>query len=196
MVSGGGPGRGDRSAPHRLEVRAATIEDAGLLAEMGERTFRAAFGAENDEADLDLYLATSFGPEIQLRELLEPATVYLLATDDDGPAGFLRLRLDTSPPVSIPGGRIAEVVRIYAENERIGNGVGSALMTAALGVVREHGCDAVWLSVWERNARGIRFYEKWGFEVVGRTTFVVGEDVQDDLVMALLVFGSDSPNLP
>ena len=36
----------------------------------------------------------------------------------------------------------------------------------------------------DRNARAIAFYSKWGFEVVGDAEFVLGDDVQQDLLMA------------
>jgi ribosomal protein S18 acetylase RimI-like enzyme len=39
--------------------------------------------------------------------------------------------------------------------------------------------------VWEKNPRAIAFYEKKGFRKVGRQTFLLGKDVQHDLVMAL-----------
>jgi ribosomal protein S18 acetylase RimI-like enzyme len=42
----------------------------------------------------------------------------------------------------------------------------------------------VWLDVWERNTRAISFYERWGFVVVGEQDFVLGDDVQRDLLMA------------
>ena len=45
------------------------------------------------------------------------------------------------------------------------------------------GGDALWLSVWQENARGIAFYRKCGFEVAGTQPFVVGEDVQRDWIM-------------
>jgi ribosomal protein S18 acetylase RimI-like enzyme len=42
----------------------------------------------------------------------------------------------------------------------------------------------VWLDVWERNTRAIEFYEKQGFTIVGEQDFVLGSDVQRDLLMA------------
>jgi ribosomal protein S18 acetylase RimI-like enzyme len=42
----------------------------------------------------------------------------------------------------------------------------------------------IWLGTWDQNARGIRFYEKWGFEKVGTQTFLLGTDPQSDVVMA------------
>jgi len=43
--------------------------------------------------------------------------------------------------------------------------------------------------VWERNARAIAFYERWGFARVGSHPFKLGADEQTDLVMERPVKG-------
>jgi ribosomal protein S18 acetylase RimI-like enzyme len=57
-------------------------------------------------------------------------------------------------------------------------------MSACVDQARAWGCDVLWLAVWERNPRAIAFYEKSGFDQVGRTTFKLGNDLQFDHVMA------------
>jgi ribosomal protein S18 acetylase RimI-like enzyme len=39
------------------------------------------------------------------------------------------------------------------------------------------------LGVWERNARAVAFYGKYGFARVGEHTFVLGADAQTDWVL-------------
>jgi ribosomal protein S18 acetylase RimI-like enzyme len=41
----------------------------------------------------------------------------------------------------------------------------------------------MWLGVWEKNEHAIKFYEKWGFTIVGPRVFVLGSDVQNDFIM-------------
>ena len=48
---------------------------------------------------------------------------------------------------------------------------------------RQGGAKAIWLGVWERNPRAIRFYAKYGFTPVGEQPFVLGTDPQHDQVM-------------
>jgi ribosomal protein S18 acetylase RimI-like enzyme len=45
--------------------------------------------------------------------------------------------------------------------------------------------DVLWLCVWGRNFRARAFYERWGFTEVGETSFVLGSDVQRDLVLSI-----------
>jgi ribosomal protein S18 acetylase RimI-like enzyme len=65
----------------------------------------------------------------------------------------------------------------------VGSGIGAALMRAVLDAARRNGRKTLWLGVWERNARAIAFYERWGFEVVGEHVFRLGSDEQTDLIM-------------
>ncbi|HEX9953178.1 MAG TPA: GNAT family N-acetyltransferase [Rubricoccaceae bacterium] len=174
-----------------MTIRTATDADAALLADLGARTFRGAFAADNDPADLALYIAEAFTPERLAAELADPVSTFFVALDAAGaPVGYARLVADV-PHAAVPGTRVAEIERIYADQSVLGQGVGAALMQASLDAATGH--DAVWLGVWERNPRAIRFYERWGFETVGDKTFTVGTDVQRDVVMARRLPGDPAP---
>jgi GNAT superfamily N-acetyltransferase len=129
------------------------------------------------------YLASSFGAEIQERELSDPSTVFFIAEREGAVAGYARVRYGTAP-ACVPGARALEIVRFYADAPWIGRGVGAALMTACLDAARGGDCDVVWLDVWERNPRAIAFYTRWGFSAVGQAEFHLGEEVQHDVLMA------------
>ena len=47
------------------------------------------------------------------------------------------------------------------------------------------GADELWLSVFVDNHRARRFYERYGFEVIGRYDFIVGSHADEDHVMRL-----------
>jgi ribosomal protein S18 acetylase RimI-like enzyme len=172
------------NTPH---IRAATSSDNVLLAEFGARTFFDTFAQDNTPEDIAAYLAASFSPQKQAEELADPLTTFLIAEIDGITAGYARLRL-SPPPASVIGRRPLEIVRFYSDTAWIGRGVGAALMTACLDYAAKQGCDTIWLDVWERNARAIAFYQKWGFVVVGTQAFQLGSDLQNDLVMQRTVF--------
>ena len=67
----------------------------------------------------------------------------------------------------------------------IGSGVGAALMTACIEEATRRRYDGIWLGVWGKNIRAIRFYSQWGFVQVGTQPFVLGNDRQTDLVLWL-----------
>ena len=167
----------------RVDIRIATSDDVQLLADIGARTFLDTYGADNTVEDMTAYLTSAFGPDIQSREIADCRTVFLVAQAGVRAAGYARLRQGDAPS-AIGARRPIEIVRFYVDGPWQGRGVGSRLMRAALDFAAKEACDVVWLDVWERNPRAIAFYEKWAFGVVGRQGFVLGGDVQDDLLMA------------
>src|ERR1700730_16973055 len=70
-------------------IRYARAVDAGLLAELGARTFSETFAADNSAEDMAVYLASSFGPALQAAELADPDSIFLIAEVD----GFAIRRL-------------------------------------------------------------------------------------------------------
>jgi len=169
-----------------LTLRYGTALDNVLLAEIGRETFADTFGPDNTPEDMAAYLAGAFGPEQQAAELADPRVRFLIAEAEGEPAGFCQLKFGPGPVV-VGGARPMEIVRIYARQAWIGKGVGARLMRAALAEAANAGCDVVWLGVWERNPRAIAFYRKWVFEAVGAQTFLLGSDLQRDVVMARAV---------
>ncbi len=167
----------------RIHIRVATLSDARLLSELGRRTFSDTFAADNRESDMAAYLDGAFGVDQQTREVADPSSMFLVAEVECAPVGYSRLRFGSSP-ASVCGLNPVEIARFYSAAPWIGRGVGSALMTACLREAEARACDVVWLDVWDRNARAIAFYSKWGFEVVGEADFILGDDVQHDLLMA------------
>jgi diamine N-acetyltransferase len=174
------------SAVSEVVVRraAANDDDAGILAALGERLFREAFGAMNDPEDLRRFLTETYSPALQLDELRDSNRAAWVAEVSGRPAGYALLRRGAAP-ACVVARRPAEVQRIYADRVWHGRGVGKSLMGACVEQSRAWGRDVLWLGVWERNPRAIAFYEKWGFRRVGEQRFVVGTDSQRDHVMAL-----------
>ena len=81
------------------------------------------------------------------------------------------------PPHSI------QLKRLYILEEWTGNKLGDVLMAQCLEHVKHLGFGSIWLTVWKNNGRAIRFYERWEFRKTGVYDFVVGRDIQKDLVL-------------
>ncbi len=166
-----------------IQIRMAGPSDAMLLAEIGEQTFRDTFGPANTPEDMAKYFVKSFGEPIQALELKDPSNWFLVAEVSTEPVGYARLRSGPAPS-AVPGSHPMEIVRFYSVKEWIGQGVGPRLMQKCLDLAVENGHDTLWLDVWERNERAIAFYEKWGFKIVGNQPFQLGDDRQNDFLMA------------
>jgi diamine N-acetyltransferase len=166
-----------------IKLRRGRPEDAAMVAEFAARMFDEAFGADNDPADLARHLATAFGAVQQESELRDVRYRTLLMEDTHGRlCAFAQVR-QTQPPACVSGANPVELYRCYVDRSWHGRGVARQLMDGVFEAARELEGRSLWLSVWERNPRAIRFYEKCGFRTAGSTTFVVGTDSQRDLVM-------------
>jgi len=165
-----------------LMIRRADHEDAGLLAELGARTFSETFAADNSPEDMAAYLAESFNPARQTAELNDPASTFFIAEVGGLAAGYAQLHAGEAAE-GVEGPRPVELVRLYVSREWLGRGVGEALMRACVDAARRAGHGTIWLGVWERNGRAQAFYRKWDFRAVGEHVFHLGSDPQRDILM-------------
>lgn len=165
-----------------LSIRSGALQDAGLLAELGARTFFETFAADNTHENMAAYLSRSFSPEQQAAELVDPRCLFQIAELNGVPVGYAMLRSHDELP-NISGKKPIELVRLYVSRESLGNGVGAALMQAAINEARQEGYETLWLGVWEHNHRARAFYRKWNFQEVGTHLFQLGDDRQTDILM-------------
>lgn len=162
---------------HRT-IRHATPSDAAALAELGARTFRDAFGEQNRAEDMEEYVGRTYGEVQQRQELEDPKNAALVVERDGVLIGFAQLRRDADS---------VEIARFYVDRTHHGEGIAQELMQRCVEVARDLGAKALWLGVWERNPRAIRFYEKCGFVDIGSHPFLVGSDLQTDRLMSLVI---------
>jgi len=76
-----------------------------------------------------------------------------------------------------------EVERIYVSGEHHGKRIGKQLMDFALDIAHNKHFEYVWLGVWEHNEKAMGFYQRYGFEVFSSHPFLLGDDLQTDLLM-------------
>lgn len=131
---------------------------------------------------MSAYLATAFSTAQQSTELADPASLFLIAENNGAAVGYAMLRSGTALD-SVNGGRPIELVRLYVLQERLGSGVGAALVQQCIIEAKRQGYETLWLGVWEHNARAQAFYRKWNFHEVGTHIFQLGNDPQTDIVM-------------
>jgi diamine N-acetyltransferase len=165
-----------------LTIRHCTLADAGLLSELGARTFSETFAADNSPEDLAAYIATSFNVTQQTAELEDPASTFLIAEVDGRAAGYAQLH-EGEAEKGVEGAKPVELVRLYVSRDWLGRGIGEQLMRACLDQARQAGHETIWLGVWERNGRAQAFYRKWNFRTVGEHVFQLGSDLQRDILM-------------
>lgn len=155
-----------------MQTRIATLDDLNLLIDLGRRTFFDTFVGTCTDADMELFLDTSYAPEKVAAELTHPDSKFLILESPQGPLGFSRIMGESAIR--------AELVRFYMDQPAIGTGAAHTLMQATLDLARQTGYTEIYLGVWEHNLRAQKFYSKWGFQKTGEKVFVVGNDPQTD----------------
>lgn len=160
-----------------IEIRRAEATDAAALSHFAARLFRATYGEDTPAADLEAYVAKAFRPDIQAAEIADPGAAVFLATDGDTLAGYAYLVVSPSKTDA------SLLSRIYIDAAWRGQGLANRLLDAVIAECAARGVTRLQLTVYEKNARAIAFYNKVGFTPVGSTTFTVGEDVQRDILM-------------
>jgi ribosomal protein S18 acetylase RimI-like enzyme len=163
-------------------IRLAIMQDLHTLINISAKTFTDTFAEYNSQENMALYLEENFNQDQLRNEISDPSNYFVLVIDQDEVIGYAKLRENT-----LAGGlrneNAMEIERLYIAHEHHGKRAGAALMQACLDIVEEKGYNVVWLGVWEHNARAIDFYNKWGFEKIGDHKFLLGNDLQTDLVM-------------
>lgn len=165
-----------------ITIRSCSLHDADAIVSLGIRTFRDTFDEENTPENMMMYLNKTFSKKRIQKEIAELGSVFFVAELDKATIGYARVRRSVVPE-GLASTSAIEIERLYADKKFIGKRVGYLLMNECIRYAMEQGFDTVWLGVWEKNDRAIRFYERWGFEKFGQHVFMLGNDPQTDYLM-------------
>lgn len=171
---------------HALHIRKATKEDALLLARLSAETFYETFAKDNKEEDMQQYIQAHFLPQHIEKEILEKDNCFLIAFMGDEAAGYAKLRSGHIPK-TLKEKNALEIERLYVRHAFHSQKIGWALMNECIGYAKSCKATLLWLGVWEHNKKAIAFYERTGFEKFGEHDFILGNDVQNDWLMKLLL---------
>jgi ribosomal protein S18 acetylase RimI-like enzyme len=169
-----------------ISIRAVGFSDLKSLQELSRTTFSEAFAESNTDADMQEYLSVNFSLDKLSAELTEAESLFFIAWDGIKAVGYLKMNI-AQAQTDLKEIHSLEIERIYVLNAYYGKKVGQLLYEHALHIAAELGKTSIWLGVWEKNPRAIRFYEKNGFVAFGSHVFKMGEDLQSDIMMRKLL---------
>ena len=169
-----------------MKIRKINIDDLETLRNLSIQTFKETFEEVNTEEDMQKYLDENLSIEKLKSELENPNSEFYFAENNDEILGYLKLNFKDAQTEKLEENHF-EIERIYVLKAFLGQKIGQILFDKAIEIGREKNLEYVWLGVWEENHRAIKFYEKNGFEIFGKHDFVLGEDVQTDLLMKMKI---------
>lgn len=167
-----------------LILKKCTIEDLNLLVNMSKSTFRDAFEKDNNPEDFKRYIAKAFSNEQISSELLNHNSSFYFLLFDNQLVGYVKLNSKEAQKEVFDIDAI-ELERIYVLKEFQGKQIGQSVINMLIDMAKKTKASCLWLGVWEKNLRAISFYQKNGFEIIGKHPYLIGEDEQYDFKMKL-----------
>jgi len=165
-----------------VTIRKVELAEAGILAAFSKKTFYDFFAHLNDLSNIDAYSAKAFTLQKMQSELANRDSEFYFAMLNEKVAGYLKLNFNDAQ-TELQDKKAAEVERIYVSAEHHGKHIGRSLLNFAADIARSRHLEYLWLGVWEHNDKAIGFYKYHGFEVFGSHDFLLGDDLQTDLMM-------------
>ena len=163
-------------------LRKCTKKDVDVLCRFAAETYSDTFSPLNSAENMELYLNTAFSQNKLLSELQNSSSEFYFSYSDGTLSGYLKIN-DTSAQTDLHDELSLEIERIYVAEAFQKKGVGKFLLEHAINSARQKQKKYIWLGVWEKNERALRFYEQNGFYRIGTHCFILGKDRQTDHIM-------------
>ncbi len=155
-----------------------------LLQAISQQTFIETFESTNSKENMDRYLSEALSIETLQREMDDDEASFYFGYDNSKLIGYLKLNFGNAQ-TELKDKDGLEIERIYIIKEYLGKGAGQFLLNEAVNIAHLNSAKYLWLGVWEHNERAINFYKKNGFVQFDEHDFVLGDDIQTDIMMRL-----------
>jgi len=169
-----------------MEIRKVNLRDVDQLQKIGNRTFIQSYASDMGEEHIKEYLKNAFSIEKLKAELIDKNSEFYFAELEGNVIGYLKINFGQSQ-TEINGKKSLEIERIYVLNEFHGKKVGQVFFEKVIEISKRKNAIYVWLGVWEKNPRAIRFYEKNGFVEFDKHIYKMGGTEPVDIMMKLKI---------
>lgn len=167
---------------HKINIARVTIADLEALHHLAKQTFYDAFADANTKSDMALYISTNLTSEKIADELNTIESEFYFAILEDKIVGYLKVNFGLAQN-EMKRGASMEIERIYILKDYQNMKIGQVIFEFAMERAKSANVDFVWLGVWEKNTRAINFYKRNGFTDFDKHDFILGTDLQTDIMM-------------
>ncbi|NKI31135.1 GNAT family N-acetyltransferase [Croceivirga thetidis] len=165
-----------------LKFELVTIDSLKLLQQIGKKTFTDAFKSQNNPEDFGSYIESAFSMKTLRKELTTNGTAFFFVRNENMIVGYFKINeFDAQTELKEQVG--IELERIYVLKEFQSKGIGKRILKNVEKLCHEKFKDYLWLGVWEKNKKAIKFYQKNGFVKFGEHPYYIGNDKQTDWLM-------------
>ena len=163
-----------------IAYRDATPADAAALHALFNAVFCDTFAHLYEPEDLSTFLS-SFSIAGWEERLRDPVFALRIVEQDGVAVGYAKIGPMKLPVETSDSSMLLD--QLYVRGEHHGTGIARELMEWAIDEARRRGAKALYLTVFIENERAKRFYDRHGFEDVGRYAFMVGKQADEDIIM-------------
>jgi len=167
-----------------LHLAKCTYTDLDRIISLSKETFIDAFEKQNNPDDFKAYMEKAFSRKQILKELANPHMSFYLVYSEDEPIGYFKLN-ENEAQGDVKDKDSIELERIYVKSTFQGNKIGRFMLDHIERIATNKNKSYLWLGVWKKNNKAIRFYEKNGFMKFGEHPYYIGSDKQMDWLMKL-----------
>lgn len=164
-----------------LTFKKCDLNDLISLKQISCKTFRDTFAHLNNESNMNAYLENAYNLDKLSNELHNNSSSFYFLYYDDVLAGYMKIN-EYQTQTDIHDSNSIELERIYLLNDFQGKGLGQSLINKAVEISTQKKKTYIWLGVWEKNYKAIRFYKNAGFYKIGEHPFIMGDDKQTDYI--------------
>lgn len=167
-----------------IRIEIAKEGDSKVLALLGRVTWAESHGHYiDDKNNLLEYLNKNFSVSKTKQDINHPENLFYIIYVDDSPAGYAKLVVNAINE-NVASQNNCRLERIFIQNEFIPLKIGQQLLNFVEEKAKEIQLDTMWLSVYIKNERAIRFYERNNFKNVGQLNFTVNGQGYENIVFS------------
>ncbi|TXJ04767.1 MAG: N-acetyltransferase [Aeromicrobium sp.] len=159
-----------------VEIRTANLSDIDDLVDLARRTFPLACPPHMTNADIETFMSANLDAQSFTLFVAQPDHRVTVGVIDGEICGYLLL---------IDEGAVQFVSKCYVDESFHGRGLADLLINDAIETAKARGASQLKLGVSRYNDRANRFYQRHGFTHIGNRLFTVGNQVENDFVLAL-----------
>ena len=167
-----------------ITYKIAKVSDIEVVALLARITYVESHGHFiDDKNDLQKYCEHAFSIKKTIEDLKDKNNLFHIAYVDSFPVGYSKTALN-KPFEDKTEESSCKLERIYILSDFIPMKIGQPFLDHIIGEVKERNATSMWLSVYIKNERGIRFYKKNEFNNIGETSFMLNEKEYDNIVFS------------
>ena len=174
------------------EIIKATKTDVEILQNIGRKTFFEKFSECNTKENMNKYASDAYSFEQIESEINNMNSQFYLANLNNQTIGYLKINFGDAQ-TELQDKHAMEIERIYVLKEFQGKKIGQSLYEKALETAKQAKLNYIWLGVWEENSGAIKFYHKNGFKAFSEHIFILGDDIQTDIMMKIELNNPETP---